>query len=432
MQTQNGNVNLSTSVTLPAKKKQQTVQRNSTVITQPTHVFLPPMTRVSKQTDSGNKSDGSINIMQTQNGNANLSTGVAYIDSGADTNQTNTNGMSNAHTGESDQKKQEKALKQKEKGLQKWEADLKKQATELTEVSNELASSRVIIERLEYEKEQHKKAMKLQQDLIDKLKSSTTNSQQNVSSAPPPQQQTSYSTQQPAAHTGGPQLYMPQPIQLPPVHVGGSTNHDLQMQLLQKDMEYIKLQNQFILQQQAQIVQQVQKWIPPPPPQFWMPPQNQSCPPQSFQRQSSNRNTFWKPPRWQENANQGRENPEKERTQNQERYVPPHMRVRQDSSTRPDSNLQNTECSTNNCHAQPTRSEVDTLAPELPEPSKQNPLKDQSMEDTPAIEETTSSKIGKAITRGWSDILPVATSSNPLSHQTQDFLEISLSQHHRK
>ena len=54
---------------------------------------------------------------------------------------------------------------------EKWENDLKKQAAELAEVTKKLASSRIVIERLEYEIQQERHTKKLQEDPIKRLQS---------------------------------------------------------------------------------------------------------------------------------------------------------------------------------------------------------------------------------------------------------------------
>ena len=212
---------------------------------------------------------------------------------------------------------QEKALKQKKRGLKKWEAELKKQEAELTEVTKELATARILAERYEYESKQTRKALKIQQELIDKLQSTPMN--QNIGrDFSPPQHDQNRFIPQPQQHPQVPQPTYTQnfhpppyqgyqmmsnpnpgmssqqtPIQLqaaqmnpapvPGLAVGPQPWHQppqqtaSELQMIQAEMEYIKLQNQFILQQQSLILQNnlmhSHTWLPQPPmPAQPMPP----------------------------------------------------------------------------------------------------------------------------------------------------------------
>jgi Skp family chaperone for outer membrane proteins len=85
-------------------------------------------------------------------------------------------------------KEVERQQKQKERSLKKWETDLKKKESELNEVTKELAAARILIERNEYENQQNKRQLKLQQDMISKIQEDGKGAQQapnNLPQAPP-------------------------------------------------------------------------------------------------------------------------------------------------------------------------------------------------------------------------------------------------------
>ena len=184
---------------------------------------------------------------------------------------------------------EEKKLKQRERGLKKWENDLKKQAAEQTDVSKKLAGSRIIIDRLEYEIEQEKRAKKLQEELIEKLQlekqnfrnEDFSNTEGNSAPAPNHTQQTSpqevntpsmqqqFTTrpptlaQQDQTHFYPPQYpqptvpQYPQPTvphfsthMIPPCQCQQTSNHqNSQFQILKAELENVKLQNQLIMSQ---------------------------------------------------------------------------------------------------------------------------------------------------------------------------------------
>ena len=155
-----------------------------------------------------------------------------------------TNNNSN-QLSESQLQELQKKLRQKELSLKKWEADLKKQAAELKEVTKQLAGSRILIDRLEYELEQERHAKKLQEELIlklraDKNKMHTTSIPMDATSIPAPSQNNAQQNHQPCQ---------------------SSEVEMLRHQLLRSEMDNIKTQNQSILnqlqQQQLLMIQQL-------------------------------------------------------------------------------------------------------------------------------------------------------------------------------
>jgi type II secretory pathway pseudopilin PulG len=154
----------------------------------------------------------------------------------------------------------EKQQKQKERSLKKWESDLKKKEGELNEVSKELAAARILIERNEYENQQNKRQMKLQQDLITKLQETVNDCHtQPTNFSRPANTSTNFppNAQRPPPPPFYPPVYPPVYHPMPPPqfvqyvqHPSGPGSGDLQMQLIRSELENLKLQNQLILQQQ--------------------------------------------------------------------------------------------------------------------------------------------------------------------------------------
>ena len=147
------------------------------------------------------------------------------------------NGVNTSNTNNTDLEAQQadaqKKMKQRERSLKKWEDDLRKQAAEQSEISKQLAASRIVIERLEYEIEQEKHSRKLQDELIKKLQA--THAQPTAHEI----HHANMQRQQPMS---------PHQEQLDR-HMNQSHPNDLQFLLLRTELENLKLQNQVILNQ---------------------------------------------------------------------------------------------------------------------------------------------------------------------------------------
>ena len=81
-----------------------------------------------------------------------------------------------------------KELKKRERDLKKWENDIKREAKDLSEVIKELAGSRALIEKYEYEIAQLRYSKRIQQELVNKLESNRLTTPGNPPSYNCPQQ----------------------------------------------------------------------------------------------------------------------------------------------------------------------------------------------------------------------------------------------------